>query len=170
MIKRYKVLLGILGCVLIFLAGGWAQEKFNRGADLFNQHHLEEGLKRYAPTRMEWLALELDRYNRYSFSSLKSKGFYVSYHDVGARLDVLLNYKHDLAYNKVKDAIRNVRTNILLKAQRYRWDSWVKVRLELHKLPDPNRDYKSSVKELDKNPTEVYEWKGDEEPKLIKSN
>ena len=33
--KRYKILLGILGCVLIFLAGGWAQEKFNLGARPF---------------------------------------------------------------------------------------------------------------------------------------
>ena len=71
--KRYKVLLGILGCVLIFLAGGWAQEKIRtimdeqiqRGADLFNQQHLEEGLKRYAPTRIEWLALKLNRFDMF---------------------------------------------------------------------------------------------------------
>ena len=61
--KRYKILLGILGSILIFWAGGWTQEKFNLGADLFNQHHLEEGLKRYAPTRIEWLALTMNRYN-----------------------------------------------------------------------------------------------------------
>ena len=168
--KRYKILLGILGSILIFWAGGWTQEKFNLGADLFNQHHLEEGLKRYAPTRIEWLALTMNRYNRYSFSELKSNGFYTSYHDVGARLDVVLNYEHDLAYNKVKNAIRDVNTNIWVYAQKYGWDSWVKVRLELHKLSDPNRDYKSSIKELGKNPTEIYEWKGNEKPKLIKSD
>ncbi len=36
--KRYRVLLTILGSILIFLAGGWTQEKFNHGANLFNQH------------------------------------------------------------------------------------------------------------------------------------
>lgn len=40
-----KVLFGIIEVVLIFLAGGWAQERFNLGVDLFNQDHLEEGLK-----------------------------------------------------------------------------------------------------------------------------
>ncbi len=40
--KRYKILLGILRCVLIFLAGGWAQEKFNLGADISTSHILKK--------------------------------------------------------------------------------------------------------------------------------
>ncbi len=95
MIKWYKVLFMILAGVLIFWAGGWTQEKFNRGADLFNQHHLEEGLKRYAPTRMEWLALRLNA-NHNDDSSITD--IHVKYYAYGGDLRVNLFYKYDVKY------------------------------------------------------------------------
>ncbi|MDE0087177.1 MAG: hypothetical protein OXU23_15760 [Candidatus Poribacteria bacterium] len=169
--KRYRVLLTILGSILIFLAGGWAQEKFNLGADLFNQPHLEEGLKRYAPTRMQWLALEMDRYKPSpQEKAYEILGYKVSYLDTGGRINVRLTYKHDLEYEKVKSAITHVKVRVLMHAAKYGWDSWVKVRLELHKSPDPNLDKESAFKEFQKNPIEIYEWKGNEKPILIKSD
>ena len=169
MIKRYKVLLGILGGVLIFLAGGWAQEKFNLGADLFNQHHLEEGLKRYAPTRMQWLARELNRDSMFSGEeSRKAFGYAISYFDRGGDLRADLIYRHNAEYEEVKAAVTQIWRDVYSYTLGYGWNAWVKVRLELHKVPDPNLDRKSRLKVFESNPTEVYEWKGHEKPKLIK--
>ena len=114
-----KVLFGIIGAALIFLSGGWAQERFNLGVDLFNHDHLEEGLKRYAPTRMQWLALELERRNLFTLDQMESIGFYVSYTDFGGRLDARLTYRYKLEYKKVKEAIEAVRTDISRMMREY---------------------------------------------------
>ena len=164
--KRYKILLGILGCVLIFLAGGWAQEKFNLGADLFNQHHLEEGLKRYAPTRMEWLALVLDKRN--IFTDPEAWNMSVVYSDFGAQLSVTLTYKYGLTDKKVKELIQIVRTEIINVAKEYGWDTWVPVQLRVE------RSLFEKVGNMyhprDRTPAKIYGWEGHEEPKLIMSD
>ena len=136
--------------------------------DLFNQPHLEEGLKRYAPTRMEWLALQLNMDHIREHES----DFMLSYFPFEDALGVHLNYRHNMAYNKVKRVIRfDVKSAISRKARIYGWDSWVKVHLKIWEGPNPNLDVESQLKEvLDSEPSEIYEWKGREEPKLIKSD
>ena len=97
-----KALFGIIGAALIFLSGGWAQERFNLGVDLFNHDHLEEGLKRYVPTRMQWLALELERRNLFTLGKIESIGFYVSYTDYYGQLHANLTYGYKLEIKKSK--------------------------------------------------------------------
>lgn len=163
--KRYKILLGILGGVIIFWAGGWTQEKFNRGADLFNQPHLQEGLKRYAPTRMEWLALVLDQRN--IFTDPEAWNMSVVYSHYGARLDVTLTYKYGLTDKKVKELIQGVKRKIISVAKEYGWDTWVPVQLSVE------RSLFEKVGNMyyprDRAPVKTYEWAGHEEPKLIMS-
>ena len=158
-----KVLFGIIGVVLIFFSGGWAQERFNFGVDLFNQIHLEEGLKRYVPTRMQWLALELERRNLFTLDQMESIGFYVSYTDFYGRLNAHLTYRYKLEYKKVKDAIEAVRADISRMAWEYGWDSWIRVRLTVRMDPY------EKVGDFYHKPTapEIYEWKGTEQPKLL---
>ena len=161
-----KVLFAIIGAALIFLSGGWAQERFNLGVDLFNHDHLEEGLKRYVPTRMQWLALELERRNLFTLDKMESIGFYVAYTDFGGRLDAHLTYRYKLEYKKVKDAIEAVRAKISMIAKEYGWDSWVRVQLTV------NRSFFEKVgdfyHERERIAPEIYEWKGTEQPKLLK--
>ena len=161
-----KVLFGIIGVVLIFFSGGWAQERFNLGADLFNHDHLEEGLKRYAPTRMQWLALELERRNLFTLDQMESIGFYVSYTDFGGRLNARLTYRYKLEYKKVKEAIEAVRANISIIAKEYGWDSWVRVQLTVDRsLFEKVGDFWHKRERI---APEIYEWKGKEQPKLLK--
>ncbi len=160
-----KVLLGIIGAALIFFSGSWAQERFNLGVDLFNHDHLEEGLKRYAPTRMQWLALELERRNLFTLDQIESFGFYVSYTDFGGRLDAHLTYQYKLEYKKVKNAIELVRTDISGIAKEYRWDSWVRVQLTVDRSPFEKIGDSWYHREL--AAPEIYEWKGTEQPKLL---
>lgn len=160
-----KVLFGIIGVVLIFFSGGWAQERFNFGVDLFNQNHLEEGLKRYVPTRMQWLALELERRNLFTLDKMERVGFYVYYTDYYGKLDVNLTYGYKLEYKKVKDAIELVRADISRIAWEYGWNSWIHVRLTvgrhiMEKVGD-------SWYNREPIPPEIYEWKGNEQPKLL---
>ncbi len=182
--KRCRFCLGILGCIFIFLAGSWAQEKFNLGADLFNQNHLEEGLKRYAPTRMQWLARELNGRNVYSGErALRLLSYEVSYSAVDDYIKARVYYKQGAEYERVKSAIQVVRKHVSNRAEYYQWDSWVKVRLEFLKLSnmisdemlkdaDPEFVLKAeaAIQVADIEPTEIYEWKGRGEPKLIKSD
>ena len=158
-----KVLFGIIGVVLIFFSGGWAQERFNFGVDLFNQNHLEEGLKRYVPTRMQWLALELERRNLFTLDRMERIGFYVSYTDNYGRLDAHLTYRYKLEYKKVKDAIEAVRADISRIAHKYGWNSWIRVQLTV------GMDPFEKVGDSYRKPTapEIYEWKGTEQPKLL---
>ena len=160
-----KVLFGIIGAALIFLSGGWAQERFNLGVDLFNHDHLEEGLKRYAPTRMQWLALELERRNLFTLDKMESFGFYVSYTDFYGRLDAHLTYRYKLEYKKVKEAIEAVRTDISKITREYGWDSWVRVQL----IVERGSFEKVGDSWYHREPTapEIYEWKGTEQPKLL---
>lgn len=161
-----KVLFGIIGAALIFWSGGWAQERFNFGADLFNQNHLEEGLKRYMPTRMQWLALELERRNLFTLDKMENIGFYVSYTDFYGRLDADITYRYKLEYKKVKDAIEAVRANISMIAKEYGWDSWVRVQLTVNRsLFEKVGDFWYKREGI---APEIYEWKGNEQPKLLK--
>ena len=75
-----------------------------------------------------------------------------------------------MEYKNVKFAVGQIWNHILEHAKYYAWDLWLKVRLELHEAPNPNLDRESRLKVYESNPIEVYERKGHEKPKLIKSD
>ena len=110
---------------------------------LFNQHYLEEGLKRYAPTR----------------------NMQVIYSDYGRQLNVSLIHKYGLTDKKVKELIEIVRARIIDVAKAYGWDTWVPVQLWVE------RSLFEKVGNMyhprDRIPLKIYWWKGHGKPELL---
>ena len=117
MTKQYVTILGIL-VIITFLTVTWAQD---RSSDL-------EGAKPYTPSRLEWLAVELNASLRVSMSV--NNGYLMSFAPIKKEDVILIYVRHLPNVNRevMNISINSAREVISIKAKQYGWNSWLKVR------------------------------------------
>ena len=117
MTKQYVTILGIL-VIITFFTVTWAQD---RSSDL-------EGVKPYTPSRLEWLAVELNANLRVSMSV--NNGYLMSFIPIKKEDAILIYVRHLPNVNRevMNISINSAREVISIKTKQYGWNSWLKVR------------------------------------------
>jgi hypothetical protein len=97
------------------------------------------GEQPYIPTRIEWLALDLQTKlpNNNGFSALRrfSIGIGPDYPDT---ILIVVCYYPDVDRQLMKTEIENYHKAINIRAKKFGWDNWVKIREDV-RLFDPNK-------------------------------
>ena len=120
MTKQYVTILGIL-VIITFLTVTWAQDRF---PDL-------EGSKPYTPSRLEWLAVELNANLRVSMSV--NNGYLMSFVPIEKEDTILIYVRYLPNVNRevMNISINGAREVISIKTKQYGWNSWLKVREDI---------------------------------------
>lgn len=124
---RVAMILGIL-IIIAFLTGTWAQD------------HLStlEGWKPYTPSRLQWLALELNAALRVRLS--EESGYSMDFVPIENEDAILIYVRYLPSVNRevMNISINSARDVILIKVESYGWTSWLKVKEDI-KLAQPRR-------------------------------
>ncbi len=101
---------------------------------------LKEGMKPYTPTRLEWLAVELNAMYRYEMNDLK--GFMLTFIVLMDENTILIPVQHSMKTDRqaMNIGIDAVRYAVNKTAKSKGWDSWLKIKEEI-KLIDPHDVY-----------------------------
>jgi hypothetical protein len=96
------------------------------GADVEKQ--IPEGMKPYVPSRLEWLAVELNA--MYRIDLVEAEGFSVTYIALDAQDTILIyvRYSRKTVREAMNLGIDNARKLVEMATKSRGWDSWVKVR------------------------------------------
>ncbi len=120
MTKQYVAILGIL-VIITFLTVTWAQDRFSN----------LEGSKPYTPSRLEWLAVELNANLRISMSV--NNGYLMNFAAIEKEDAVLIYVRYLPKVNReaMNISINSAREVISIKTKQYGWNSWLKVREDI---------------------------------------
>lgn len=117
---RIAMILGVL-IIIAFLTGTWAQD------------HLStlEGWKPYTPSRLQWLALELNAALRVPLSV--ESGYLMDFVPIENEDAILIYVRYLPSVNRevMNISIDSARNVITIKAEGYGWTSWLKVKEEI---------------------------------------
>lgn len=92
------------------------------------------GLEKYIPTRLEWLALQLnDLFQRDDITQDKFSIYYAPGID-GESIRVQVNYFDDVDKEIMDMWISRSKTSALKMAELYGWSSWIKVEVDIEAL------------------------------------
>ncbi|MDE0397685.1 MAG: hypothetical protein OXL96_07785 [Candidatus Poribacteria bacterium] len=88
---------------------------------------LIEGQQTYTPTRLEWLALELNAENQISTPFLD--GLLLTYiaYPKDNTICIGINYPPNVQRERVDEVREVARETVMKRAKRYNWDSWLKI-------------------------------------------
>jgi hypothetical protein len=95
---------------------------------------IPEGMKPYTPTRLEWLAVELNATNRTDLNDLE--GYTLSFIAMEKENTILIYVGHTQKTNRqaMNIAINNARKIIEIYSKSRGWDSWIKIREKIELL------------------------------------
>lgn len=116
-IKKRRILL--LTFLLIVMSGFvWAKEPMSN----------LQGIKPYTPSRLEWLALELNAEMRIDF--LMDSNFSMAFvpHEKEDAICIYVRYNPNVNREIMNMEINAARENISRKAKYYGWSSWLKIK------------------------------------------
>ena len=92
------------------------------------------GLEKYVPTRLEWLALQLnDLFRRDEIAQDKFSIYYAPGID-GESIRVRVNYFDDVDKEIMNEWISRSKASVLTMAELYGWSSWIKVEVDVEAL------------------------------------
>ena len=126
MLRDPKVLLVFLGFGSLMLFSGWMFSGEAEGQAV----QLPEGQQPYVPTRVEWMAMEL---NAQSITLATSDGGHVEtvYHtDGGNGIQAIVAYNADTSSAYIRDAQQRAMQNLRDTAQFYGWEGWIEHSIE----------------------------------------
>lgn len=97
-----------------------------------------EGMKPYIPTRLEWLALELNAVYRTDMNELE--GYMLSFIPIEKENTILIYvfYNHQTRRELMNRGIDHARKIVEKEAKSRGWDSWLKIKEEI-KLSDKDK-------------------------------
>ena len=87
-----------------------------------------EGWKPYTPSRLDWLAVDLNASGRIQLTN--NNGYLLSYVPIANEDTILIyvKYMRDVNREAMNISIDSARKVIKMKAKSYGWDNWLKVR------------------------------------------
>ena len=89
------------------------------------------GLEKYIPTRLEWLALQLnDLFRRDDIVQDRFSIYYAPGID-GESIHVRVNYFDDVDKEIMNEWINRSKISVLTMAKLYGWSSWIKVEVDV---------------------------------------
>ena len=129
--KSVFVLLGsLLLLAVVFIAAGAGTSRC-------------EGDKPFTPTRMQWLAVELNAKFRYA-GTLDGHSFYVSYYafpsdDTNCTILISLQHSRGASRQFINKYMADRRKDVENKVAIYGWSEWVKIREEIKLIKTPEK-------------------------------
>jgi hypothetical protein len=117
----------------------WSEEQSERSTKLEKL----EGFKPYTPSRLEWLAVELNAYARTHLSS--ETGFSITFLPLLDADTIMIYVLHlpNAGRAALNVAIDNARNEISRTAERHGWESWVKIKERIVSSADLQKEKKS---------------------------
>ena len=92
------------------------------------------GLEKYIPTRLEWLALQLnDLFQRDDVAQDKFSNYYAPGID-GESIHVRVSYFDGVDKEIMNEWINRSKASVLTMAKLYGWSSWVKVEVDVEAI------------------------------------